>query len=75
MMLIVLLALGAGGGWFAAKQGLISVKPEVAAIAGGLGALAGGVVLQLLLTTLGLIIGALIGGAIAIFLAQAAFKR
>ncbi|MBX2854775.1 MAG: hypothetical protein KTR21_07295 [Rhodobacteraceae bacterium] len=75
MTAIILTVLGAVAGWFAADKGVIRMKPPTAALAGGLGALVGGAMLQLLLNILGAILGAAIGVALALVLAQAAFGR
>ena len=75
MYTIVLALLGAAVGWFAAQRGLVKMAPPTAAIAGGVGAIIGGVVLQLAFTVIGLVVGAVVGAAAALVLAQVAFRR
>ena len=75
MTAIVLAVLGAVAGWFAAKKGVVRMKPQVAALAGGAGALIGGAVLHVLLSLIGAVVGAAIGVALALVLVQAAFGR
>lgn len=75
MPTILLVALGAALGWFAAREGFVQMKPATAAIAGGVGALVGGALLSLVMTALGYVIGAAIGVALALVLAQTAFRK
>ena len=55
---VVLAALGAIVGWFAAQRGLVKMAPPTAAIAGCVGAIVGGVVMSTVFTVVWLVVGA-----------------